>query len=1356
MADNKEQIDLIIDAQNLASDEFTQAAKDVRELGLEASKAEKKLDELAVDQANLQSFKEVGQELGKLKRILAESEVAYDKQAVAVKKNKEATDEERVALKLTADQLKKQRAEIRALETEQRKLAKQLKTSNVDTKNVIASQEKLNRTYSKVSERVEQLRENLTKQTDTLRKNVTLEKERRNELEKANSTTDKAVNAVKKYESELEKLNQELKQGKISKGDYIRSEEKLRQAHQLTEQQVKTSRRAIEADAKTKEKAGKSTDALTQVTRRLAQAYTVLLAAQKGTEAIRQSVTAYGDFEEALTKVEKTTGLAQSELVKIAETLTDQSQNVTPTATNELLRYAEVAGQMGVTATEDILRIASAADALQVSTDLAGDEAALLLTRILELGRNESVSNIDNLSSALVELGNNAKASESEIAFMTKELITGTQALDFSSAAALGLGTTLKELGRTGEASRSAFSRLSQVIKNAVNDGGDDLERLQKITGLTADQFKKDLGDTPEQVIIKFLQGLNRLDEGGQSVSRSLAAFGITSQDTAQVMEVLSKNTELLTKNTNLANKAYEDGNKHTEEAIKQYATQNSNLARLQNQFKGLATSIGEAYSDETNAAISTASDLITENREAVITLMEYLPQLGLALNEAFAPITAFTEGETLPLLSILAETVGKAFNGITVGLNSTLLAFNEASLAVGTFVGASEENLNKLIETSNRLRANIDQDLTDIENISKRAAGESSLAFEGLFEAVTKYGDGMKNLDRETQTQIQNIILSNEYNETLNGTYRKLTAQLVKASEEQRIKNELDTIAAEKKAKAIEQTQKQNEVVEKEIETITAATEVSKTYAEQIQELVDKYQSGAISAAEFEQEQRKLVDSQNALLISNAQTIDSFITVDQQLTAYRETFNGLNSALEAGLITQEQYKQSAVALNEAFELSINVTQAYRDNVNNITPAIASLNKEIADTEDAIKKLTDEQNNKLKSDRELKKINADLIKQQNTLAQLNKDKADLVRIENASYSQLVEMQRVYSQQLDVVEQQWRQGVITKAEYVEKTERIKAVLNELSAVLGENTEQLNKNTEAVIRNKNVTQGKVEQQEKLKSATNLAAGAYAHLNKEFNLSNKSTAELTARSKELVGHIRNNQKVTDQWWRSLARLSNQAFERERQIIKETLQLRKWQDQVESGTLSLEQLGRMALNVDRSFKYLSANQLEPLISAIDEARRKLRDFQEEVVSVTDEVQDRLDAALGKFDEIAKRRHERELAELQALLKQAELMGDSASVRKIRDAIEQLKKAQKLEYRQEFGEDKNDMDTFQGRYNRLYGDKNSSDNTQGVYKLSIDTSSGQSATLTGDKNDIETLLNSLTLAQGVNIRGEV
>lgn len=1348
MADNKERIDLIIDAENLASDEFNQASKDVKALGDAANKTERELDKLAVDKANLESFKETGQELEKLKRILAETEIAYEKQASAVEKNKEATDEERIAVKQSADQIKVQRAEIRALETAQRKLGKQLKDRDVDTKKIQASQEKLNRIYAKTSERLSEMREVEARKNAELKDSEKLVNDLRDELEKLDNTVDENAKSIAKYERELEKLNQELKQGKVSKGDYIRGEEKLRQQYKLTEQQVKTSRRAIEADAKTKDKASKSTDALTQVTRRLAQAYTVLLAAQKGTEAIRQSVTAYGDFEEALTKVEKTTGLAQSELVKIAETLTDQSQNVTPTATNELLRYAEVAGQMGVTATEDILRIASAADTLQVSTDLAGDEAALLLTRILELGRNESVSNIDNLSSALVELGNNAKASESEIAFMTKELITGTQALDFSSAAALGLGTTLKELGRTGEASRSAFSRLSQVIKNAVNDGGDDLERLQKITGLTAKQFEKDLGDTPEQVIIKFLQGLNRLDEGGQSVSRSLAAFGITSQDTAQVMEVLSKNTELLARNTNLANQAYEDGNKHTEEAIKQYATQNSNLARLQNQFKALAKDIGEAYSDETNTAIATASQLIDENRESVITLMEYLPQLGIALNEAFAPITAFTEGDTLPLLETTANTIARAFNGITIGLNNTMLALNEGRIAIAQFTGASDENLNKLIATSNKLRANIDQDLTDIENISKRAAGESSLAFEGLFDAVTKYSDGMKNLDRETQSQIQNIILTNEYNETLNGTYRKLTAQLVKASEEQRIKNELEAKAAENKEKVVEQTQKQSEALQQEVVDTTAAIEATKTYTEQVRELVDQYTSGAISAEEFEAKQRQLSDAQTALVLSNSQVQESVVSVEQQLAAYRETLVGLNEAVDNGLISQEQYQASVTNLNQAFELSINTAQVYRDSVSSITPVIASLNKEIADTEDAIKKLTDEQNNKLKSDRELKKINADLIKQNSKLQQLNRDKAELVKIESASYSQLVEMQRSYSEQLDIVERQWQQGIITKAEYVERTERIKQVLNELSAVLGNNTQELDRNTEAVKRNKAVQTGQVEQQEKLKSATNLAAGAYQHLNKEFDLSNKSVEELTARSKELVGNIRQNQIVTDQWWRSLAQLSNQAFERERQIIKETLQLRKWQEQVESGTLSLEQLGRMAAFADRSFTHLSSNQLEPLINAIEEARRKLREFQEEVLDATNDVQDRLDAALGKFAEIAKRQYEREIAELRALMDEAASMGDYDSVRKLRKAISDLKRVQELEYRAEFGSENgnigNNTSSGDGR-NRVLG----------VYELKVGSDDGQqSAVVSGSKEDVTSLLSILEQAQNVNKMG--
>lgn len=1354
MADNNQEIvELVIEAENLAEDELNEATRDIRGLGDAAKRTERELKKLEIDKANLDSFAKTRTELTKMRKELHQAEIDFEDLSKAVKKNKDATDDERLAVKEANAALKEQRATVRSLETSQRALSKKLKERNITTRNVQKSQEALNETYRKTESRLKQMNEVYAQKAATLRESVADVKAYRASQESLSNALSATEVRVREYERSLERLNVEMKEGKLSKGDYIRQEAQLRNQLELSEKQIKTSRQAIEADARAKDKASKSTDALTQVTRRLAQAYTVLLAAQKATTAVRDSVQGYGELETALTKVEKTTGLATDELSKIASVLEDQSENITPAATTELLRYAEVAGQMGISATEDILKITKAADALSESTDLAGDEAALLLTRMLELS-GEGIGSIDNLASAVVELGNSAKASESEIAFMTKEILTGTQAIDLSTAAAAGLGTTLKELGRPAESSRSAFLRLSQVINNAVKDGGDELEKLQQVTGRTAEQLEQDLGSRPEAVLQQFLEGLQRLDDGGQTIDKTLRAFSITSTDTLAVVETLAANTDRLQRNVDLANEAYVKGNAHLEEAAKAYSTQDASIKKLINKFKNLQKAVGEAYADETLATIDSLSDILDGNKESVIGVMEVLPELVEGLGEIAALITELSsQGEGAGFLSGLADGIKAAANGITFSLRGLTKTMLDIPLAAADALGITSDHLDKLAEKSEILNKAMSEDATDIARAYQRMAGESSIAYEGLIDIVAKYGNEMNTLDEKTRTRIQNIITEGQYNESLNSVYRELTAAIVKNHRVLETRKAIaeDTAKTEREA-AKAAAERVNALKNESIET-NVVIDTTTEYNATISNLVQQQKDGALSTNEFKDAISKINNEFNTgatLTRDYAADLQNAADVTEQ---FKQSYDELVEAKQAGNVAEEEFQAQLLNLTNAYNDAITVTDTWTVATENKSAALVSLQDQIAVTTTRINDLEIAQKNVVKSKQEEINITARLNKEKTKLKQLQESETELKRIESATYGQLVEMQRVYQDQLDQLNRSFQAGVITKAEYAEKSERINVILNELNSTIGDNTEELDDNTTAQVRNNAAKDKAVDTVEKLSSATNLAAGAYSHLNKEFDFSSHSMDELTARSKELLGYIHQNQRVTDQWWRSLAQLSNQAFERERQIIDEVKTMRQWQEQVESGTLSLDELGKMAAQADRQFTFLSANQLSPLINAIDEARAKMQSFIEEVNQATLDVQDRLDAALGNQEAIIKRQFERELAALESMLAQARLLGNQQAINDLRKAIADLKKAQRIEYREQFGGNIGQQgtggggETFAERQARISGK---------VVTVEFKSSSTGEAGYAyfDNEGDLNTLLSMLAQAQNVNING--
>lgn len=479
------------------------------------------------------------------------------------------------------------------------------------------------------------------------------------------------------------------------------------------------------------------------------------------------------------------------------------AENVTPTTTNELLRMAEVAGQLGTKSTADLLNLVSAADALELSTNLAGDEAATLLARILGMTK-EGIPQIQNLSSSVVALGNDFAITESEIAHMTKEIVSGTREINLGSAAAAAFGTTLGELGQPAERSRTAIQRLAGAINEASKQGGDDLERLTKITGLTAKQIETDLGTAPEKVLVGFLKGLARVKDEGGLVSDTLKSMGIDGTEATGVLSVLSDGVGRLETALALSNKAFEAGDYHMKEAAKSYATQESALGRLSNKFKTLTTDIGEAFADETDLAIRATGDALLKVNDDVVKLMERLPELVEGFAELVKSMDNFAGTFSDDNLGILE----KSFDRIKLGVNAISITFNTLTLGVQGTLMSLVELTNKAkdlaglkVDTTfiDELRIKmqitreaIEKDYKDMGAAAARMKGESSISFEGLIDIAEQYKGAIGRLGVEQQATLAKILESNTYNAESEKIYRELTAAIVLANRQIEIENEL------------------------------------------------------------------------------------------------------------------------------------------------------------------------------------------------------------------------------------------------------------------------------------------------------------------------------------------------------------------------------------------------------------------------------------------------------------------------------------------------------------------------------------------------------------------------------------
>ncbi|WMB73750.1 phage tail tape measure protein [Shewanella oncorhynchi] len=1332
MSFKDQEVNLIIQGKDLFSAEAKKSEQALQELGRESEKLNEQLDDLKRQQEAIKAIDSLTESINKGERAYVDNAQALDKlkqeqkQANTEAKNLEKSQQDAAAstAKLETEysqtaaqlasydsQLASARAEVERLTTTQNKgaqasqaQAKALSAAKTDLQQLEAAQKNTATSATKLANELEQERSELT------RLGTEVEKAGRNKAEyalKVKTASNELTNlgrSLGSNKAQLDKQQAVLNKAGIDMGKLADASQELKTKQAGAEAALKGvndklaqhDRLLVESKNSAKV-ANAQTDLTTKAVSTLAKAYAVLLSAQQAVQTVKSGVENYGELEAAITKVEKTTNLARDTVVKMADELKNLSENVTPTSTNELLRMAEVAGQLGTKSTEDILSLVAAADALGLSTNLAGDEAATMLARILGMTQ-EGIPEIHNLSSAVVALGNDFAITEADIVQMTKEIVSGTREINLGSAAAAAFGTTLAELGQPAERSRTAMQRLGAEINEASKKGGDSLERLTKITGLTAKQIEQDLGDAPEKVLVKFLEGLQKVKAEGGLVSDALKSMGIDGTEATGVLSVLADGTDRLKVALELSNKAYAAGDYHMKEAIKAYADQESAIGRLQNKFHGLTTEIGETFSAEVDSSIRGTGRAIDSVREYVVKLAEYLPELigGFrdVLEAANNFTSLFTDGafdvvlRKIDEMSLNANYLTSVFNTLTLGLQGTTYAALSLAENIESLAGVDTTNLQKKIADigvqMSKTKESISKDVKDIEETNKRLAGESSIAYKSFNDTMDKYGFAMSRLSAEQQKQIRSIIEANKYNAEQEDLYRKLTNAIVRANNELEVEASLKVTSANASNNKAEADKKAAEaasalaVSQSKVNTSTEqySVTVKEAMARQA-ELNQLHDKGLISTETLNNMTKLLnasvkdynveVDKSNTKTLTQTDLTNAFLIQRKALQAQYE--KGLLTEKELNISLQE-LAASHTKVVEQSNKSIAATGLLSDAQLDLQEKILRTEKEVRDLEAALK---DEN----KATAELTLIKAKLAKEEANLADLKRESVELSKIENATYVELLILQRDYEAQLEALDRNFRAGLLTKQEYDAQSQILKGTLSEVNKVVGESSKKTDENTEATKENtkatKDNTAAGIENAkviaEQLSTIDDFRGSAAAtrdvivSLNTEYDYSNATIQAMTERLAQLDNQIAG----ADQ-------------KRERREINNAIRMRDWVTQIESGSLSLQELGELADLANNSVVRLSDNQLVPLNKAIDEARSRFRELADEINKTTMDIQDRLDTALGNQKDIAERKFASELKEVNDLITTAQAYGDSQLINKLQKSLSDLKQAQDLE----------------------------------------------------------------------------
>jgi len=670
--------------------------------------------------------------------------------------------------------------------------------------------------------------------------------------------------------------------------------------------------------------------------KRLGTAFAALGAAA----AIRSTINSFAEFERGLIGVGKTTNIAGDELAGLGQDIRELSR-VLPVASSELLEIAQSAGQLGVNGTANILRFTETVGKLGLSSDLAGEQAATSLARILTV-TGTAISDVDRLGSTIVQLGNNFAATESEITSAATRVAQATSQFDVSAAQVLGISTALKAVGVEAEAGGTQIGLSFQAINDALRGGGQELQLLQEVTGRAGDALRDDFfNGKSAQVFQDFINGLGEIQSSGGDVASVLGVMGLNGVRATQVLGTLSTRTDVLADALSQANSEWESNIALNKEAAVASTSFSAQLQLVMSAADEAGSAIGAIIAPAALDGMASFRDVaisVAENIDTVKTVGQ-----GLALVMGANLVTAMSRAVIgMNAASFAATTlkVSMAFLGGPLGV--FIIAAGSLFLYARNAAGASDstallaKSVDKLTVAGARKRLlelsdNFEDAKERAKDLSEELAAvqKSESLFPGMAETKGLLKTVQKNFDDATKKANEfkrvNKILTDIVNDPdRDGTIAAAAAKIV-AEEKEKVDailaGNIETAAALAAKKQLFQDSEQF------LQSLKSPTDL---FNDQVSQLVkfrttvdaetgkalisfDEYTLGIKLAREEMEELIKSGKVENPLIAQADQFAQSIKTstqlYDDQIEKLNLWKNTVNKATGEALISQKQYE---------------------------------------------------------------------------------------------------------------------------------------------------------------------------------------------------------------------------------------------------------------------------------------------------------------------------------------------------------------------------------------------------------------------------------------------------------------
>ena len=402
------------------------------------------------------------------------------------------------------------------------------------------------------------------------------------------------------------------------------------------------------------------------------------------TGVIVGSVKHFANYDDAVTQLSRTSGLTGKDLDAMKASLADLS-NVLGLSEADVASIAASVAAYGVTGVKDISEVTKVASQMQVAfEDVNAEEAAASIAKFGNI-TNLSMKDVAKLGSCIAGLENDSEALAPEIMEVNNRIGGMCSSVKMTAPEISAWSTAMISGGMSAELAGSNFTKFQGVLSAACSKGGEDVQGFADVAGMSADEFVQLYKTDATAATEAFLQGLNRIEDGGGSVVSVLDALGLSGTEQVRMMQVLmaaadgtGKEYSDLDKYMSIANEEFDKGTALQEEFDEASKSVGFAIQKVVSELKDTSDAIGNAL----KPAIMDIADKFTDWLGKVQTFVQEHPKVVQGITGIVTAAMAFGG---------VALVVGKfvsAIGGIVSGIGTAISAVSSIASAISGLGG--------------------------------------------------------------------------------------------------------------------------------------------------------------------------------------------------------------------------------------------------------------------------------------------------------------------------------------------------------------------------------------------------------------------------------------------------------------------------------------------------------------------------------------------------------------------------------------------------------------------------------------------------------------------------------------------